>query len=421
MRRQNELPYGLDMNRRVVITGLGLVTPLGLGVVENWDALIHGRSGIDRITRFDASEFRVQIAGEVKGFDVGDYLDRKKAKAMGLFTHYAIAATQMAVRDAGLEVGKENPERIGVVIGTAMGGMQETEEGYRRFLQRGPRRVSPFAGPRMLLNMAAGEVAILLGAKGPVNCTATACSAGAHAIGDAFKYIQLGYADVMIAGGSEASITPYYVAGFDATGALSHRNDEPQRASRPFDRERDGMVLGEGAGVLVLEEHERARRRGAPIYAELVGFGTTSDAHSPVIPDPEGGARCMLMALSDARLSPDQVDYINAHGTATHYNDWHETLAIKAAFKDHSRRLKISSTKSMTGHLSGAAGAVEAAFCALVIKHGVIPPTINYEYPDPACDLDYTPNEACPWDVKVALSNSMGFGGSNASLIFKKV
>jgi len=400
---------------------LGLVTPLGIGVEKTWKALCAGQSGVSRITRFDVSDFPVQIAAEVKDFDPAVYIDKKEVKKMDTFIHYAIAASLMALEESGYKVSPDNADRVGVYVGSGIGGLQAIEEWHKVLMEKGPKRVTPFFIPMTIINLASGQIAIRIGATGPNSCAVTACATGNNCIGDAFRIIQRGDADAMIAGGSEAAITPLSVAGFAASRALSSKNDVPQQASRPFDRERDGFVLGEGAGILWLEEIESARRRGAKIYAEIVGYGMTADAYHITSPpeDGSGAARCMHLALADAGLSPHQVDYVNAHATGT-FADKIETLAIKKVFGEHARKLAVSSTKSMTGHLLGAAGGIEAVFSILAIDRGVIPPTINYEHPDPECDLDYVPNIARKANVKTVLSNSFGFGGINACLIFKK-
>ena len=380
-----------------------------------------GVSGVGLITRFDAAEMPVRIAAEVKGFDPANYIDKKEIKKMDTFIHYALAAGQMAMDDSGLKVTSENAERIGVYVGSGIGGLNAIEEWHRILMEKGPKRVTPFFIPMTIINLASGQIAIRYGFQGPNSCAVTACATGNNCIGDAFRIIQRGEADAMIAGGTEAAITPLGVAGFAASRALSTRNDDPVRASRPFDRERDGFVLGEGAGLLLLEERESARRRGARIYAELVGYAMTADAyHITAPPDNGSGAvRCMSLALKDAELQPTQIGYINAHATST-FADKIETLAIKTVFGDHAKRIPVSSTKSMTGHLLGAAGGIEAVFTVLALVNGVIPPTINYENPDPECDLDYVPNTARRASLNAALSNSFGFGGTNACLIFKK-
>lgn len=412
----------MNVTRRVVVTGLGAITPLGIGVEKNWLALCAGKSGIDVITRFDASKFRTRIAGEVRNFDPLDFIDRKLARRGDRFTHFALAATRMAMEDAHFTIAADSADRVGVSVGTTLGGIETLEENHKLLLQGEAHRISPFFVPAFLANMAAGQIAILIGAKGPNKCSATACAAGAHAIGDAFKLIQWGIADAMIAGGAEAGIIPVMFAGLDAERVMSTRNDAPQKASRPFDKNRDGFVTSEGAGIVVLEELESALNRGARIYAEVIGYGFNCDAYHITAPDPAGlgAANCMRMALKDAGISPDKVDYIKAHGTSTPLGDISETLAIKAVFNEHAPRIPVSSNKSMVGHLWGAAGAVEAIFSVLTIVHGIIPPTINYETPDPQCDLDYVPNEARKAEVKVVLSNSFGFGGTNGTLIFRR-
>jgi 3-oxoacyl-[acyl-carrier-protein] synthase II len=401
---------------------VGLVSALGIGTRENWKALLEGRSGIGPITHFDASQFSTRIAGEVKNFDPLQFVEKKEAKKMDVFIHYALAAATFAVDDSGLEITSENGGRIGVFIGSGIGGFSTIEREHEALLKGGPRKISPFFIPAIIINLASGQVSIRFGAKGPSSATATACSAGSHAVGDAFKIIQRGQADAMIAGGSEAAITPMGIGGFCAMRALSRRNDAPEKASRPFEKDRDGFVVGEGSGVLVLESLESAQNRGASIYAEIVGYGMTSDAYHITAPceDGDGAIRVMLEALNDARVEPGEVGYINAHGTATQYNDRTETRAIKAVFGEHAHRLAVSSTKSMTGHLLGGAGGLEAGITALAMRERVIPPTINYETPDPECDLDYVPNERRSAEVEYALSNSFGFGGTNASLLFKR-
>src|SRR5687767_3800589 len=410
------------LSRRVVVTGVGLVSPLGIGTQPNWEALAAGRGGIGPITRFEASQFSARIAGEVKQFDPLQFIDKKDVKKMDVFIQLAIAASQFAMDDADLQIGPDTASRIGVFIAAGIGGFSTIEREHKAVLAGGPRRISPFFIPAAIINLAAGQVSIRFGAKGPNSATCTACSASAHAIGDAYEIIRRNDADVMIAGGSEAAITEMGVGGFAAMRALSTRNDEPERASRPFDLDRDGFIMGEGSGVVVLEELEFARRRGAPIYAELVGYGMTADAYHITAPseDGDGGCRVMDMALRSAGVSPDKIDYINAHGTSTPYNDKLETLAIKRLFGEHAYKLAISSTKSMTGHLLGAAGGLEAGITALAVKHQLIPPTINYETPDPECDLDYVPNTKRAAKVEYALSNSFGFGGTNGALLFKR-
>ncbi|MBI3330888.1 MAG: beta-ketoacyl-ACP synthase II [Candidatus Omnitrophica bacterium] len=408
--------------KRVVVTGLGAVTPVGNDVPAMWRSLLAGASGVGRITSFDAGGHESQIAAEVKGFDPAQYLKPKEVKRTERFVQFAIAASKQAVADAGLTGPPADPFRFGVIIGTGIGSMHLIEQQHGTLVAKGPKRLSPFMIPMLICNMAPGQVAMDLGWKGPNFCTTTACASGAHGIGEAFRIIQRGGADVMLGGGTESCITPLTVGGFCALMALSRRNDEPMKASRPFDKERDGFVIGEGAGVLVLEELEHAKRRGARIVAELVGYGTTADAFHMTAPDPEGAgaAKAMALALEDARLSPDQVTYINAHGTSTDLNDKIESLAIKATFRAAAKRVAVSSTKSMMGHLIGGAGGVEGVISVLAIRDGVMPPTINYEHPDPACDLDYVPNEARKAPVEAVLSNSLGFGGHNATLIFKK-
>lgn len=408
--------------RRVVVTGLGLITPLGIGVGPTWKALCEGQSGIGRITRFDPTGYASQIAGEVKGFDPAAFIEKKEIKKMDTFIHYAVGASLMAVDDAGLKVAPEEATRVGVYIGSGIGGLGSIEHYGKVLQEKGPDRVSPFFIPMTIINLASGQVAIRLGAKGPNSCAVTACATGNHCIGDAFRLIQLDEADVMVAGGAEAAITPLGVAGFAASRALSTRNGEPTKASRPFDKDRDGFVLGEGAGIVVLEELERAKRRGARIYAELVGYGMNSDAYHITAPSEngEGAVRCMELAIKDAKISKDEVGYINAHGTST-MADAIETKAIKQVFGERARRIPVSSTKSMTGHLLGAAGGIEAVFSVLAIHHKLLPPTINLDHPDPACDLDYIPGKARPASVTVALSNSFGFGGVNACLLFKRI
>jgi 3-oxoacyl-[acyl-carrier-protein] synthase II len=410
------------MNKRVVITGVGAVTPLGNDAHTSWKQIKSGVSGIGPATLFDVEKVDVKIAAEVKGFAPEEFMDKKEARRMGRYSQFAIAASQMAVKDAGIQIGEEiQPERVGVWIGSGIGGLAEFEEQHRKFLEKGQRRVNPFTIPMFIPDMAAGQVSISLGAKGINNCSVTACASGANSIGDAFRVIQKGDVDVMIAGGTEATITGMTVAGFSNMTALS-KNPDPATASRPFDKNRDGFVIGEGAGIVVLEELEHALARGAAIYGELIGYGATGDAHHITTPAPEGegAGRAMKLALADAGITPEQVDYINAHGTSTHYNDLYETLAIKEVFKDHAYKLSVSSTKSMTGHLLGATGAIEAIFSLFAIKDGIIPPTINYETPDEQLDLDYVPNVAKIKDVQVVLSNSLGFGGHNATLVFKK-
>ena len=408
--------------RRVVVTGVGLVSPLGVGTQATWEGLCAGRSGIGAITRFDASAFAARIAGEVRDFDPLEFIGRKDVKKMDVFIQYAIAASEFALCDAGLKTDQPLGPRAGVFIASGIGGFSTIEREHRALLAGGPRKISPFFIPSAIINLAAGQVSIRFGAQGPNSATCTACSASAHAVGDALEIVRRGAADVMIAGGSEAAITPMGVGGFAAMRALSTRNDEPERASRPFDRERDGFIIGEGAGVIVLEERDRARRRGVPIYAEIVGYGMSADAYHVTAPaeDADGAVRVMQAALDDAGVGPSAVDYVNAHGTSTRYNDKLETLAIRKCFGSHAQSLAISSTKSMTGHLLGAAGGLEAGIAALAVRDQVLPPTINLEYPDPDCDLDYVPNRKRNATLTYALSNSFGFGGTNASLLFKR-
>ncbi|RKY37930.1 MAG: beta-ketoacyl-[acyl-carrier-protein] synthase II [Candidatus Omnitrophota bacterium] len=410
------------MNRRVVITGVGVVTPVGNEVEEFWNSLLAGRSGVDKISLFDPSDFSSQIAGEVKNFEPQKYFPPKELRRMERFTQFALYAGKKAWEDAGLN-GKVPPERCGVLVGSGIGALDLVEKQYKVFEEKGPGRISPFLIPLMIANMAAGQLAIYLGLKGPNMCVVTACASGTHSIGEAFRIIQNGKADIMVAGGAEACVTRLGVGGFCALRALSTRNDQPQKASRPFDKERDGFVIGEGAGILVLEEYERARERGADIYAEIIGYGASCDAYHQTAPDPEGQGAYLAMkwAVEDAGINPEDIDYINAHGTSTQLNDKIETLAIKKLLKDHAYEIGVSSIKSMIGHLIGAAGGVEAVATALAVKNQVIPPTINYEYPDPDCDLDYVPNQAREAEVKYALSNSFGFGGHNACLVFRKV
>lgn len=407
--------------RRVVITGLGVVTPLGIGVPSTWKGICEGRSGIGPITRFDASGFPVQIAGEVKHFDPADYIEKKELKKMDTFIYYAIAASQEAVDDAGLKITTENADRVGVYIGAGIGGLPGIEHYHTVLQEKGPGRISPFFIPMVIINLASGQVAIRFGAKGPNSCAVTACATGNHCIGDAFRIIQRGEADVMLAGGTESTISPLCVAGFAAAKALSRRNDDPQRASRPFDRDRDGFVISEGAGVVVLEELEHARRRGARVYGEMAGYAMTSDAYHITAPpdDGSGAVKCMEKAIQDAGIAKADVGYINAHATST-FADQVETQGIKQVFGEQAARIPVSSTKSMVGHLLGAAGGVEAVFTTLAIHHGMIPPTINVENPDPNCDLDYVTSGARPSSVKVAISNAFGFGGVNACLVIKR-
>jgi len=409
--------------RRVVITGLGLVSPLGTGLAKNWDALSGGRSGIRKLTHFPISDaFASRIAGEVPDFRAEDFIETKEIKKMDLFIQYAVAAAAMAAEDGGFKVEPDWAAQVGVIVGVGFCGIETIETTKEALLNGGPRKISPFFIPKVISNLAPGQIAIRHGAKG-VNWTPTsACASGTHAIGESFHLIRRGLQDAVIAGGAESAITPLGVGGFAAMKALSTRNDDPERASRPFDKDRDGFVIGEGSGILILEERERALKRGAKVYAEVIGYGANGDAYHITAPAPEGdgAARCMALALKDAGIAPSEVDYINAHGTSTEYNDANETQAIKRVFGEHALKLAVSSTKSMTGHLLGAAGAVEGVFSALTLHHGTIPPTINYENPDPACDLDYVPNEARKANVRIALSNSFGFGGTNACVIFRR-
>jgi 3-oxoacyl-[acyl-carrier-protein] synthase II len=406
----------------VVVTGVGLVSPLAIGTQANWEAILAGKSGIGPITRFDASQYSARIAGEVQGFDPLQFVDKKDVKKMDVFIQYAIAAAQFAMDDAALRITPDIADHAGVFIGSGIGGFATIEREHQTLLESGPRRISPFFIPAMIINLASGQVSIRFGAKGPNLATCTACSASAHAVGESFEIIRRGDASVMIAGGSEAAITPMSVGGFAALRALSTRNDDPERASRPFDKDRDGFVIGEGAGVLIMEELEFARRRGAKIYAELAGYGSSGDAFHITAPseDGDGGARAMRMALRKAGITPGEVDYINAHGTSTPFNDRLETMAIKNTFGEHARRLAISSTKSMTGHLLGAAGGLEAGISALALHYQVAPPTINLDCPDSDCDLDYVPKVKRAMPMRYALSNSFGFGGTNATLLLKR-
>ncbi|MBT1075870.1 beta-ketoacyl-ACP synthase II [Geobacter grbiciae] len=409
--------------RRVVVTGVGAISPLGTGNGKNWDALVAGRSGIDLITRFDASELPVKIAGEVKDFTPEDFIEKKEVKKMDLFIQYALAAAQFAMEDSGLQITDENAERVGVIVGAGLGGLPTIEKYHAAMLEGGYKKISPFFIPMLIINLAPGHVSIKYGAKGPNLSSVSACATGTHSIGDAYHMIKRGDADAMIAGGTESTVTPLGIGGFAVMKALSTRNDDPKGASRPFEKSRDGFVLAEGAGIVILEEYESAKKRGAKIYAEVVGYGLSGDAYHLTAPAPEGegAARCIKMALNNAGINADQVDYINAHGTSTHFNDYYETLAIKKVFGDHAKKLMVSSTKSMTGHLLGAAGGVEAVFSLMAMDKGVVPPTINYQEQDPECDLDYVPNTARDAKITYAMSNNFGFGGTNASLLFKKI
>jgi 3-oxoacyl-[acyl-carrier-protein] synthase II len=408
--------------RRVAVTGVGLVSPLGVGTAENWNALLAARSGIGPITRFDATEYPCRIAGEVNGFNPLDYVDKKEVKKSDTFIHYALAASRFALEDSGLAIDAGNADRVGVVIGSGIGGLPLIEATHKVLLEKGPSRVSPFFIPGQIVNLAAGQVSIHYGAKGPNTSPATACTTGLHAIGDAFRFIQAGEADAMIAGGTEAVITPLAVAGFCAMRALSTRNDEPEKASRPWDAQRDGFVMGEGCGIVVLEELEGARRRGATIYAEVVGYGMSADAYHISAPHPEGdgAVRVMRIAMRDAGIEPQQIGYINAHGTSTPLGDLSEVRAIKTVFGDHAYKLAVSSTKSSTGHLLGAAGGLETGILALAVRHQILPATINLDEPGEGCDLDFVPNQPRPADLEYAVSNSFGFGGTNASIILRR-
>jgi 3-oxoacyl-[acyl-carrier-protein] synthase II len=408
--------------KRVAITGLGIISPLGCGIEKSWSGITEGRSGIRAITRFDAANFPVRIAGEVPDFDPSLAIDHKEIKKMDTFIQYAVSASNEAIAMSGLEITDENAERVGVYIGSGIGGLPAIEHWHDVLKEKGPSRITPFFIPMVIINLASGQVSIATGAKGPNSCSVTACATGTHSIGDAFWLIRSGAVDAMIAGGTESVITPLCIAGFNAMKALSTNNDDPSGASRPFDKERDGFIVGEGAGILVMEEMESAKKRGANILAEIIGYGMNADAHHMTTPAPEGAgaAKCMELALKDARTAPEDVDYVNAHGTSTYYNDLYETMAVKKVFGDHAKKLPISSTKSMTGHLLGAAGGIEAVFSVMALKDGVIPPTMNYRTPDPECDLDYVPNAARRVNIKTVISNSFGFGGTNAALVFKR-
>ncbi len=410
------------MSRRVVVTGVGLLSPVGIGTEQSWQAIREGRNGISRIEAFDPTLFNSRIAGEVKNFDPKEYIDRKEIKKMGRFIQFGIAAAEFALAQSGLKVTADNEERVGVYIGSGIGGFEVIEREHRNLLEKGPSRISPFFIPATIVNLASGYVSIRTGAKGPNSATATACTTSAHSIGDSFKIIQRDDADVMICGGAEACITPMGVGGFAAMRALSQRNDEPEKASRPWDAQRDGFVVGEGAGILILEELSIAQQRGATILAEVVGYGMSADAHHITSPseDGDGAFRVMKLAMKDAKIEPTQVQYVNAHGTSTDVGDRIETVALKRAFCEHAYKLAVSSTKSMTGHLLGGAGGLEAGITVLALRDQIAPPTINYEFPDPTCDLDYVPNHARPMHIEYALSNSFGFGGTNGCLIFKR-
>jgi 3-oxoacyl-[acyl-carrier-protein] synthase II len=410
------------LGRRVVVTGAGLVIPTGIGVETAWKNVCEGKSGVGPLTRFDTNGFETKIASEVKNFNPELYIDKKEIKKMDLFIHYAIAATKEALEDAQLSITPENSEQIGVIVGTGLGGLPSIERYHKVLLERGPSRITPFFIPMLIANLASGQIAILFGPKGPNTCVVTACATGAHCIGDAFRAIVYGDAEAMITGGTEANITPLTIGGFNAMKALSTRNDEPEKACRPFEKNRDGFVVAEGSGILILEELQFALKRKAKIYAELIGYGYTGDAYHITAPSPngDGATRCMRMAMKDAGLTPEDVDYITAHGTSTPLNDLTETIAIKSVFGDHAKKVPISATKSMTGHLLGAAGSTEAIFTVLSIRDGIMPPTINYEEPDPQCDLDYVPNVARRKPIKIGMSNAFGFGGTNATLIFRR-
>jgi 3-oxoacyl-[acyl-carrier-protein] synthase II len=411
-----------DLSRRVVVTGVGLLTPLGIGTQETWQAIREGRNGISRIEQFDPAGFNCRIAGEVKNFEPNRYIERKEIKKMGRFIQFGIAATEFAIEQSALRIDARNAERVGVYIGSGIGGFEVIEREHKTLLEKGPSRISPFFIPATIINLASGYVSIRTGAKGPNSATATACTSSAHSIGDSYRIIQRDEADVMICGGAEAAVTPLSIGGFAAMRALSQRNDEPEKASRPWDAQRDGFVVGEGSGMLILEELEHARRRGATILAEIVGYGMSSDAHHITSPpeDGDGAFRVMRLAIKDAGLEPHQIDYINAHGTSTEVGDKIETAAIKRAFCEHAYKLAVSSTKSMTGHLLGGAGGLEAGITVLALRDQIAPPTINHEFPDPECDLDYVPNHARETKIEYALSNSFGFGGTNGCLIFKR-
>ncbi len=410
------------MSNRVVITGMGALTPLGIGIDKFWKGLLEGESGIDRVTLFDPEAFPTQIAGEVKDFNPTDFLDRKEARRMDRFTQFGVAGAKLAIQDADLDLEQEDLDRIAVVIGSGIGGMQTFEDQTKVMLNKGPNRVSPFFVPMMIANMAAGQIGISFGLRGPNITTVSACASSANAVGEAFELLKRGAADVAVTGGTEAPVTSLAFAGFCAMKAMSTRNDEPQKASRPFDSGRDGFVMGEGAGILVLETLDHAKERGAKIYAEVVGYGSTADAYHITAPDPvgKGAAKAMAVAIKNAGLAPEEVDYVNAHGTSTPLGDQGETMAIKTVFGEHAKNLLVSSSKSMTGHLLGAAGGIETIICALAIKDGMVPPTINYENPDADCDLNYVPNQAIKKSINVAMTNSFGFGGHNTTVVLKK-
>jgi 3-oxoacyl-[acyl-carrier-protein] synthase II len=401
---------------------MGMVSPLGIGVKENWEAICQGKSGLGLITRFDTTDFPSKIAGEVKGFNPEDYVDKKETKKMDIFIHYALASGMMALKDSQLKIDESNADRVGVLVGAGLGGLSTIEKYHTILLEQGPKKISPFFIPMLIVNLAPGQISIYFGARGPNSSVVTACATGNHSIGEAARIIQRGDADAMIAGGAESTITPLAVGGFSSMRALSTRNSEPERASRPFEKDREGFVIAEGAGLLVLEELEHALKRGAPIHAEIIGFGCNGDAYHISAPSPNGigAAKCMEVAMKDAKINYTDIDYINAHGTSTPLNDMSETMAMKTVFKERAKKMPVSSTKSMTGHLLGAAGGVEAVYSILAIKHGIIPPTINYETPDPECDLDYVPNVPREVKVRTVMSNSFGFGGTNATLIFRE-
>jgi len=409
--------------RRVVVTGVGVVSPLGTGNDNNWSALTSGRSGIATITRFDASDFPVRIAGEVKDFNPENFIDKKEVKKMDLFIQYSMAAAHFAMEDSGLVIDESNAERVGVLVGAGLGGLPTIEKYHQALHEGGYKKISPFFIPMLIINLAPGHISMKYGAKGPNLSSVSACATGTHSIGDAYHMIKRGDADAMIAGGTESTVTPLGIGGFAVMKALSTRNDDPTAASRPFEKNRDGFVMGEGSGIVVLEEYESAVKRGAKIYGEVVGYGLTGDAYHLTAPAPggEGAARCMKMALKGAGINPEQVNYINAHGTSTPMNDHYETMAVKATFGDYAKKVMISSTKSMTGHLLGAAGGIEAVFTLMAMDKGVVPPTINYQEPDPECDLDYVPNTARDAKIEYAMSNNFGFGGTNATILFRKI
>ncbi len=409
--------------RRVVVTGVGVVSPLGTGNKKNWDALVAGESGIGPITHFDASDFPVRIAGEVKDFVAEDFIEKKEIKKMDLFIQYALGAAQFAMEDSGLKITEENAERVGVLVGAGLGGLPSIERYHTALLEGGYKKISPFFIPMLIINLAPGHISMRYGAKGPNISSVSACATSTHSIGDAYQIIRRGDADAMIAGGTESTVTPLGIGGFAVMKALSDRNDDPKGASRPFEKNRNGFVMGEGSGIVILEEYEMARKRGAKIYAEVVGYGLTGDAYHLTAPSPsgEGAARCMMMAMKNAGMNPEEVNYINAHGTSTPLNDLYETMAIKKVFGDHAQKVMVSSTKSLTGHALGAAGGLEAVYTLLTMDKGVVPPTINYQEPDPECDLDYVPNTARDAKVTAAFSNNFGFGGTNASLLFRKL